>query len=167
MDGAGSKSLAIDPMTRQAKKAGPSKQWARKVLHRMGWSPLGQLERHYRPLLVLASAPCSWEERVVLWLFLRSVPDASRITVLRVKGGPNTWGAAWEAQRATCSWMTCIGIDARHKAIAVHRPFPPGPHADRERSYMARYLSYFTTQPFTPPIPSSAEDVPNNSLTNP
>ena len=150
-----------------AKKTGPLKRWARKLLHRMGWSPLGQLGGHYRPLLVLATAPSTWEEHAVLWLFLRTLPDASHIMVLRVKGAPNTWGAAWEAHRTNCSWVTCIGIDARRKTIAVHRPFPPGPHADRERSYMARYLSYFMTHPFTPHMPGGNEGVTNNSLTTP
>ena len=121
------------------------------VLHWSGWTVQGRLGGHYRPIVVVHSVPCGPAARWAWWWFLRSLPDAARLTHVEVISDPAALNERWTVLRDRSSWIACVGLDSRRKCISVHHPFRPGPHPAREARYVCRYLGYFSGQITTPP----------------
>ena len=129
-----------------------------RIIYGLGWQIQGQLGAHYRPLLLVTCRPQTPVGRGVRWVFLRSLPDRSRIQVIELNPSVPIDEAMWARVREGASWISCLALDQRRRHVVVHRPFPKGTHADRECAYVCRYLGYFASTPQTPPTTEAARE---------
>lgn len=143
-------------MTRHHAQAfSPVQRAMQRALHRLGWTVQGQLGGHFRPLVLVTPVFQSWPERLAWHVFWWSLPDRGRIVRLAAGEGPKALAEQLTEAGAGIPWLSCVGFDARRRVISVHRPFHPGPVAERSAGHVCRYLSYFEGRTTTPP-PSEA-----------